>query len=87
MLGAGTVEYSAGPLQRLRLGNVMHISESGGLPCPFIITFPPKRGIQMTEEMRYLSRVKGRGTTTVQAHIREKQANDTVLAHGCSDST
>jgi hypothetical protein len=58
MLGAGTVEYSAGPLQRLRLGNGTYIRIKG-LPRPFIITYPPKRGIQITEEMRYLSRVKG----------------------------
>jgi hypothetical protein len=75
------MEYSAGPLQRLRLGNGTYIRIKG-LPSPFIIiiTIPPKRGIQMTEEMRYLSRVKGEERQLFRHTVREKQAYDTVLA-------
>jgi hypothetical protein len=83
MLGAGTVEYSAGPLQRLRLGNGTYIRIKGllwaSLSFHYSITFPPKRGFQITEEMSNISRVKGEERPLFRHTVREKQAYNTAF--------
>ena len=70
MLGAGTRGIFGWALQRLRLSNGTWIRIKG-LPCPLIITLPPKREFQMTKDVQFITG-KGRGTTTVQAQRPRK---------------
>ncbi len=83
MLGAGTVEYSAGPLQRLSLGN----GNQGASLSFHYYNIPSQE--RDPDDGRNVLDITGetQGTTTVQAHRPRKAGKRHSIGSVHSDST